>query len=337
MSTNGDGTGTLRTRRRVLQLGGVAIAGIVAGQGTAAAEQSGWAAADTPTTELLHEVVHSDQGPIAVGDSGIIIERDPATGDWTFVTKAALARSKPVYGADVTTGGERVWFAGDSGIVGEYDPLTDTFTDWSEPNGLTSNWLDVAVQGLAGESERVYLASDSGNMLAGERQSDGTIAWGDVVQPLEGSSIPGLDFQDRLNGHLCSTNQAVAGTDTGNGGWEKVGIEDTSLTFHDVGSVTDSDVTVVADNGVTYYYDGGRWTGVQHSETAIRAVDRDSEFGLAAGAGGLVYEREAPTVWERTQTPVTETLQGVANDPSGTFPDVAVGSSGTVVERPGGT
>jgi hypothetical protein len=52
--------------------------------------------------------------------------------------------------------------------------------------------------------------------------------------------------------------------------------------------------------------------------------------GLTVGGSGTIYRRTW-TGWEEEETPSGNTLQGVTVGTSG--PDVAVGSSGTILER----
>lgn len=323
------------TRRTFLRVSGAVTAGIIGSTGIAsAAAANGWTEVDSPTSKGLNSVVLTDDDSFAVGSSGRVLERDTVTGDWEILLKKGPSgEGNTLNGAAVTDDGERFWFAGGSGSVGEYDVVTDTLVDYSEPLDKTSTWEDVAVQGLAGENERLYLANGSGEVLIGERADDGGIDWLEVIKPGGGSTIPGINFHDRLNGHVASTSQAVFETNDGGNSWTQIGVKDTNVSFYDIASVADDDINIAAGSGRIFYYNGDTWTPVVLSENAIRAIDRDSEFGLAAGSGGLVYERESETEWTVIDTPVSAKLKGVSNDPTNTFPDVAVGSSGTIIER----
>lgn len=88
----------------------------------------------------------------------------------------------------------------------------------------------------------------------------------------------------------------------------------------------------VAAGGIVYRYDGFRWTPhvVDDGRQGVRAIARDGEAGLAAGAGGKVYERRSAGQWQRFETGVETKLRGVA---IGETHDVAVGGGGTIVER----
>ena len=323
------------TRRTFLKLtgAGVAAAGFTGVSGTAAAEtKNGWSTVESPTGKTLYDAVLSSEGPYAVGGGGDVIARR-ADGWELVLEKGPTTESNPLRGAGVSDDGRNVWFAGGSGVVGQYDVVDEQLTDYSAPKGKTSTWLNVAVTGPAGD-ERVYLVNGSGEFLPGRKTDAGGMDWGEVVKPGGGSSAPGIDFYDETEGFVSDTNSKVYQTDDGGSSFETVGIEGGSVGLYGVASVSESDVNVAGGSGrIFYYVEDEGFSVVDVGSDTVRAVDRDGTAGLAAGAGGFVYDREGVGNWTRVETPTTNTLRGTALDASDTFPDVAVGSSGTIIER----
>ncbi|SFS11319.1 hypothetical protein SAMN05216559_3833 [Halomicrobium zhouii] len=326
---------TEHTRRRFVQLAGATTVGITGTSATALAQSDGggeWAAAESPTDKPLNDVVDTTEGPFAVGGGGDVLGR--FDDGWQKVVEyGPQARSRPLTGVDVTDGGNAIWFVGGSGVIGEYNVATKTLTNYSAPKGKTSTWEDCAVRGTAGENERLYFVNGSGELLVGDRQDSGAVKYQKVIKPGGGSTIPGIDFHSRSNGHVCSTSQYVAQSTDGGESWNQIGIDFAGTSFFDVASVGRRDVNVAAGNGIVYRYDGHRWTPhvVDGGRQSIRSVDRTPDAGVAAGDGGKVYDRTSTGQWERFQTPVKTKLRGVAYGTSGV--DVAVGNNGEIVER----
>jgi hypothetical protein len=322
------------SRRTFLRTVQTATVGLLGLAGTASAADAGdtkndWTFVDSPTTKTLNGVVHTADGPYAVGAGGDIVKRR-RTGEWERVVDAGpAAKSRPLTGVDVTDDGRRIWYVGGSGVIGTFDVVTGTKTDYTAPMGKTSTWEDVAVTGLA-DAERVYFVNGSGEELSGERQLDGSIEYEEVTKPGGGSTIPGIDFHGSTEGRCCDTSQGVYETTDGTG-YETVGISNASNAFYDIASVDRDDASVVAGGGLIYEYDGLRWTPLLVGNGAIRAVDRDGELGLAVGAGGVVYDRQLGGDWEAVETPTTKTLNGATR--SAIAADVAVGNNGVIVER----
>lgn len=324
-----------RTRREFVKATGAALLGTAAASGVASGAageaEHGWTVVESPTEKTLYGVVDTAAGPFAVGAGGDVLARR-REGWERVVNYGPQARSRPLHGVDVTDDGTRIWFDGGSGVIGEYDVTTDTLTNYSAPMGKTSTWEDVAVAGIAGESERVYFVNGSGEELSGERTDSGAIAYEPVTKPGGGSTIPGIDFRSRTAGHACDTSQGVYGT-TGGESYDRVGIRNASVGFHDVASVADDDVNVAGGSGLIYRYDGVRWTPhvVSDDRLTVRALDRTGELGIAAGDGGYVYDRESAGRWTPVSTPTTAKLRGVSRGASGL--DVAVGGGGRILER----
>ncbi|MFC5972342.1 WD40/YVTN/BNR-like repeat-containing protein [Halomarina salina] len=324
------------SRRGFLKVTGATAAAVV-GVPTVAAQDSsnGWTEAESPTTKTLNDAVDTVEGPVAVGGGGdVVIRRQD--GWERIVNYGPQARSRPLTGCDVTDDGKAVWFVGGSGVIGEYRVDTQTLTNYSAPKGKTSTWEDCAVVGTAGTDERLYFVNGSGELLVGVRQESGAVKYDDVVKPGGGSTIPGIDFHARQKGRVASTSQLVAETTDGGTNWEQIGIDFAGNAFYDIASVGAKDVNVAAGGGIVYRYDGFRWTPhvVDDDRQAIRALDRGTDYGYAAGNGGKVYERLSAGQWKLYETPVSTKFQGVAH---GDTYDVAVGNGGTIVERDSST
>lgn len=325
-----------RTRRNFLLATRASVAatlGVMStGTSTPTESSTDWNAVESPTTKTLNDVVDTADGPFAVGDGGDVVAR--RENGWQKVVEyGPQARSRPLTGVDVTDDGERIWFVGGSGVIGEYDVTTETLTNYSAPKDKTSTWEDVAVRGRAGENERLYFVNGSGELLIGVREDSGALRYADVLKPGGGSTIPGIEFYSRWGGHVCSTSQLVSKSTTGGIEWEQIGIGFSGESFFDVASVGPRDANVTAGAGIIYRYDGFRWTPhvVDHGRQAIRAIDRDGDAGLAAGAGGKVYERRSTGQWRRYRTGSDTKFQGVSHGSDGV--DVAVGNNGSIVER----
>ena len=326
---------TNHTRREFMKMGGAASVAAIGVPSVSSTQDgtsdTGWTEAKSPTTKTLYGVVDTVEGPFAVGAGGDVLARQKS-GWQKVVEYGPQARSRPLTAVDVTSEGKAIWFVGGSGVIGEYDVVTQTLTNYSAPKGKTSTWEGCSVRGKSGENERLYFVNGSGELLIGVRQKSGAVKYLNVIKPGGGSTIPAIDFRSRKNGHVCSTSQFVAKTTNGGKKWQRIGIDFSGTGYFDVASVGPKDVNVAAGGGIVYRYDGFRWTPhvIDDGRQAIRGIDRDGEKGLAAGSGGKTYERQSAGQWKRFQTPVTTKLTSVAR---GKTHDVAVGASGTIVER----
>ncbi|WP_256685740.1 dockerin type I domain-containing protein [Halococcus qingdaonensis] len=323
-----------RNRRRFLELTGAAAlaAGVgTAVSGTAGAQASAWSAADSSTGKTLNDVVQTSEGPYAVGSGGLVLARRD-DGWETVISKGPTVESNTLKGAGVTDDGNHVWFAGGSGVIGQYDVADEELTDYSAPMGKTSTWEDLAVTGKSG-SETVHLVNGSGEVLNGTKNDSGGMDWGEAQKPGSGSSMKGIDFASSSVGHISNTSTKVYETTDDGGSYQEIGIDGGSIGLYGVASVSESDVNVAGGSGTIYRYDGSTWSPLKVGQNTIYGIDRDGEMGLAAGSGGRVYERNGPGTWSEVETPTTNTLRGAALDTAGGYPDVAVGSSGTIVER----
>lgn len=324
------------TRRTFLRLTGAGLATMglasVAGAG-AAATKNGWSTAESGTGKTLYDAVSTLEGPYAVGSGGDILAR--RVEGWEQVLDAGpTTESNPLRGTDVTDDGRNVWFAGGSGVVAQYDVVDEELTDYSAPKGKTSTWLNVSVRGAAGD-ETVYLINGSGEFLSGQKTAEGGMDWETVIKPGSGSSAPGIDFYSLEEGYVTDTNSKVYRTTDGGDTWTTVGIDGASVGLYDVGAINEGDLDVAGGSGRIFRLndgDGDGWKRKDVGGNTVLGLVRKGPSGLAAGTGGYVYDR-LENKWDRVETPTANTLRGVALDAENLFPDAAVGSSGTIVER----
>ncbi|WP_430504293.1 WD40/YVTN/BNR-like repeat-containing protein [Haloparvum sp. PAK95] len=338
------------SRRAVLKAAGAsAVAGAGAGAviNTGRATSSDWSEQSTPIEKSLYDVVYTTDGPYAVGNGGYVLGRNG--GSWEIeVSNGPNNSGNPLHSVDVTDDGKRIYFAGGSGALGAYDVEEGIKYDYTAPDGKTSTWEGIAVSGDV-EQEQLIVANGSGETMDAQRQEDEDgnmcLVWGDVTEPAGGSTIPELDFAgddpNRCRG--ISTSQQVFESTDLNDTWADIGVDDAQETFYDITGSTDV-VYVAAGSGTIYRRDCdcGVWTPIDAGSNALLGIDRfydgSEEEIMASAGGGYVYERTSDG-WVEMETPVTADLYGVAlptADFLSSIPekvDVAVGSSGKVVER----
>lgn len=324
-----------QSRRQFLKGCGTAAATLVGlgSAGTAAAAENGWEVVESPTSKSLNGVVNAAGGPFAAGGGGRVLSRG-LDGEWeVIVENGPTAAGNPLTCIDATSDGGSVWVAGGSGVIGEIDTTTNRITDYSAPKGKTSTWEAITVTGLAGQNETISLVNGSGEELTGQRQPDGSVEWEETVKPGGGASLKGMGAYGEDSFLAVDTNAKVYESTDGGTTWESIGIDGGSVGLYDVAGPSGDDLTVAAGGGKLFRYDGNRWTPLQPGSNTIRSVDRLSEDGLAAGGSGYVFRRQTLGSWQKLATPAGSNLLGVSIRPEG--PDVAVGSSGTIVEKTG--
>jgi hypothetical protein len=322
-----------QSRRAFIKGSGAAIASAV-GLGAvqpAAAAENGWVDVETPISKSLNGVVNATGGPWAAGGGGKVLERTPGA-DWEVRLKSGpTGAGNGLTCIDATTDGEGVWVAGGSGVIGEIDTTTKRLTDYSAPGGKTSTWEAISVTGTANQNETISLVNGSGEELTGERQPDGSIAWDDVVKPGGGASMKGAGIYGENSFLCCDTNAKVyESTDSGTT-WDDIGIAGGSVGLYDVAGPTSDDINVAGGGGAIFRYDGNRWTKLTPGSNTIKGIDRLSEEGLASGGSGYVFRRQTIGSWERRATPTGSNLLDAVIGEG--VPDIAVGSSGTIVEK----
>lgn len=289
-----------------------------------------WRRVESPTSNALFDVVETTDGPYAVGEEGTVLARDD--DGWTVVVEAGpAARSSELRCVAATADGTRIWFAGSSGALGFYDVETGRKYDYTAPEEKTSTWEAIIVAGDANE-ERVTVANGSGEVLEVTFDDDGRPEYGEETKPGSGSTIPAVE-SDPDGGYAADTSGNVfANTD---GEWQRIGIDGAETNFADVRSTGDR-LLVAAEDGIVYRHDRARenWTPLSVGEKSVYALDtivdeRGEERTVAVGESGAIYEHQPKRGWQRVESPVDDSLLGVALG----HVDVAVGDGGLIIER----
>ncbi len=316
-----------RTRRGVLRGIGAAAAtatAAVAGTGLAAGKED-WRSVESPADVTLYDVEYTAAGAYAVGGGGTVLER--TSDGWRVELRGGpTGNGNDLYGADVTDDGERLWFVGASGAIGEYDVRTGDLTDHSAPNDVTNNFNDVSVTGDAGAAN-VYVAGDSGKIYYSFEDGE-TGSWNSVT-PGSGSNVNAIDFHGDRAGHAVDGNKTVFVTDDGTT-WDKLGIEDADYNFYGVDSDGFDDVWVSGGGGSIYRWNGSEWRRSDLGDASLRDVEvtDDDGDGVTVGGGGAAFDLGGGE-WTQTETPTGANLKAVVRGTT----DVAVGASGTILER----
>lgn len=289
-----------------------------------------WRTVESPTSNTLFDVVETADGPYAVGEEGTVLAR--GVDGWMVVVEAGpAARSNELTCAAITADGTRIWFAGSSGALGTYDIETGRKYDYTAPEEKTSTWESITVVGKR-DDERVSVANGSGEVLEVTFDDDGRPEYGEENKPGSGSTIPGVE-SDVDGGYAADTSGNVfANTD---GEWRRIGIDGAETNFADVRSTGDR-LLVAAEDGIVYRHDRvrGNWTPLNLGEMSVYALDtivdeRGEERTVAVGESGAIYEHRPKRGWQRLDSPVDDSLLGVALGDV----DVVVGDGGLIIER----
>ena len=300
--------------------------------GSAAAGKYSWEEVSSPASSVIYDAVQTREGPYAVGASGDVFAR--RVDGWERVLdKGPTVKSNPLRSCDVTSDGRNLWFCGGSGVVGQYDVGAEEVTDYSAPKGKTSTWEAVAAAGQAG-NDFVGLANGSGEFLPGRKNDQGGMNWGKVIKPGGGSSIKGIDFIDKKVGYVCDTTSKIYETTDGGKNWKTIGLSGSgSVALYGITAVSRDRIYATGGDGSIFRYNGAVWTKTDAGGTILYDIEFEDGEGLAAGGSGNLFEYRSRQGWSKEDVPVSATLQGVALDVTGKYPDIAVGSSGTIIER----
>ncbi|MFC7138671.1 hypothetical protein ACFQMA_02325 [Halosimplex aquaticum] len=295
------------------------------------ADKPEWRTVESPFQKTIFSVVNTSEGPYAIGDGGTLLA--DRGGGWEIVLDdGPRTRDNQLRGLDVTDDGNRVWFAGSSGALGCYDVTTRRKYDYSGPNQMTSTWEGIAVAGPAG-AEKVLVANGSGEVLP--FTIDGFDEdWGPVSKPAsKGSNVAALAAAPDGVGYAVDTSGNAFRT-TATDGWEDIGIVNAQVKFYDIFAGRQGRVYVAAGDGRIYRYDDSyrSWTPIGVAEKSLRAFDVHGDQMVVIGHGGAIYERTGSDRWEQLTSPVDGTLFDVALGD----PDIIVGKSGTILQRPRG-
>ena len=286
-----------------------------------------WTTADAPVDVVLYDVAVTPTAAYAVGGSGVVVA-DRGEG-WTVALEDGPgADGQTLRGVDATAAGAAVWLAGDGGALARIDVETGRHVDFSAPEGITDNWVDVAVGGGDG-SETVLLVDGSGQTFRG-RYREGEVAWTGPQKPGSGSSFSGVDFAAEGAGYLCDTDDGVYETADAGESFRRVGVDGADGTLTGVAALGPDDCLVCADDGVVHRYDGSRWTPETVGEGTLEAIAGDAAHVVACGEGAVYERHSAADDWDRSAVPASGALRGVG---SGADLAIAVGDGGTIVAR----
>lgn len=316
------------TRRQVVTTAGAAGVALLSGVGlNSVLGASRWVEVSSPTSKTLYEVVRTDAGPYAVGGSGVVIHRT-ADGWQTVISDGAKGQNKTLHGAAVTDDGNRLWMCGSSGALAEYDVSSGTLTNWSNPNGIGNTFTDVEVTGTVAEKERIYLTMGSGKVVIGKRESKSNIEW-DVHDTGGGTTLNAVDFHDDTAGRVVSNGHRVFETTDGGKTWTKIGLDQAQNPLEGLVSGTDH-VWTTGGNGQVWRHDCNChiWTPHSAGSKDIYEIERRNGRFLACGGSGRIIE-QVDSQWIAKNTPVGNALLGCAIGDT----DIAVGKSGTIIER----
>ncbi|WP_440008581.1 hypothetical protein [Halomicrococcus sp. SG-WS-1] len=293
------------------------------------ADEPEWYEVESPFEKSIYEVVSTAAGPYAIGDGGTLLaNRD---GEWEVVLDdGPRTRDNQLRGLAVTDDGERVWFAGSSGALGCYDVESRRKFDYSNPNEMTSTWEGIAVSGQRG-SEKVLVANGSGEIkpftVDGFDEN-----WGVVSKPAKkGSKVAALAASPDGYGYAIDTSGNAFKT-TKDDGWEDIGIVNAQVKFYDIYAGKGKRVYVAAGDGRIYRYDDSYhdWTPIGITDkSSLRSFDVHGDQMVVLGNGGSIFQRSGEERWEAVHSPTGNTLYDIALGD----PDVAVGASGTILQR----
>lgn len=300
-----------------------------------AAGRPDWRVLDTRLDCNLYAVVQTAAGAYAVGGRGTVAAN---YGDgWEVVFDDGPAtRQNQLRAVDVTDDGERIWLVGSGGSMACYDVAERRKFDFGYPEALTSTWEAITVSGPRG-SEKALAASGSGEILP--FAVDGVdpdwghldrVAGAEATIAVLGSTPEGVGFAVDTAGSAFKT--------TPDEGWTSIGVLDADATFSAIHAGANEQVYVAAAGGDIYRYGDTyhSWTPIEvGADVEIRTIDvynsGDGRRQMAVlSEDGAIYVRAAADRWKERPAPTDTRLYSLSLGD----PDVIVGKSGTVVERP---
>lgn len=287
---------------------------------------------DKPTTKTLQSVTQTARGLHAVGGGGKVIKRDNG-GDWKLLVKNGPgSNGNALYCSESTKSGYALWFAGSSGSFGRYDVTNGEVVDYTAPENITSTFSSMLVYGYAG-SEMVYLGTGSGQILVGEYDS-GNISWTGPVTPGDGSAIRGIDNRPGVlsETYICDSNGKVFKQLDSPSNWMEVGIQNPGSTLYDINVAYSGNVLVSGGSGRFFRQEDETWTARKFGGNSRYAVDSFSDRRAVVGASGQIYERRTRG-WDKTEDYKSTVLKDVVLLEDSSLPAVAVGGSGTILEK----
>lgn len=290
-----------------------------------------WAVSHTPFSVDLYDAVQTAEGPYAVGGGGTVARKHD--GSWeALIEGGPSGQGSKLRTTAVTDEGQRVWFAGSSGAMGMYDLRRGEKQDYSYTGDATTSWREIAITGAAGE-ERGLLANGSGAVVSFELEGT-EVSFSKPTEPGQGDVVTALTTSsDGVGYAVDGAGRAYRAAPEG---WTSLGTVNAGTTLTDVYADSSGRLLVAAADGKLYKYDRPEetWTPIDVATSALRAVDVFQGHVVALASGATLYSRpiEGDLTWLRTEAKTGNTLVALALG----YPDVAVGKSGTVVERPRG-
>lgn len=291
-------------------------------------EDPEWAVSFAPFSVDLYDAVQTAEGPYAVGGGGTVARK--REGKWEAVIRDGPAgQGSTLRAIAATDGGHRVWFAGSSGALGMYDLRNGTKQNYSYPGDATTSWREIAVTGEAGE-ERALLANGSGVVVS--FVVDGSeITFSEPTEPGQGDAVQALETTEEGVGYaIDGAGAAYRATPEG---WVSLGTVNASASLTDI-YADDERLLISATNGKLYTYDRPEeaWTPIDVARTGLRSIDVFQGHAVALATGATFYSRplDGEGTWHRVAAETGNNLVALALG----YPDVAVGKSGTIVERP---
>ena len=298
-------------------------------------QRPAWGAVRTEFGVDLLDAIQTAEGPYAVGTGGTLVA-DRGYGWEVVFADGPATREGQLRAVDATDDGQRLWMVGADGVLSCYDVAERKKFDYSYPQGERRRWTALAVSGEHG-SEKLLVADAAGGVLP--FTVDGFDAeWGDISRPVsEGAGVAALASTPDGVGFLVDTAGRSFRTNE-QAGWQPAGIVESDVTFTDCYAGPDQRVYVTATNGCVYRYDDSRrnWAPIGVTGgTPLRALDvymgeDEPNSMVVLGDDGTLYHRIGTERWEAVPVPTDSDLRGVSLG----RPDVAVGGSGAVVERP---
>lgn len=287
-----------------------------------------WRRVKTPFSVDLFDVVQAANGQYAVGGGGTVAA-DVGDGWEVIVPNGPSGESSKLHAIDATNDGRRVWFVGSSGALGMYDTKKGKKYDHSYPGDATTSWREVAVSGTAGE-ERGILANGSGVVVPFE-VSGTEVEFGQPTEPGQGANIQSLEATS--DGIAYAVDAAGAAYMALPGGWQQLPEIPSQVSLEDVYADPSGEVLVAAADGRLYRYgeQSDSWTPIDVARNALLSVDVFQGHVVVLASGSTIYWR--PTEggdWRRVALDLGNELLALALG----YPDIAVGKSGTIVERP---
>jgi len=284
-----------------------------------------WTRVKSTVDNTIYDVARTTEGAYAVAGGGILLKRQDTS--WVKVLNdGPSSNGNDLLALAATDDGEHLWFVGASGAVGEWDVTTGSLVqDHSGPNDSGSNFQDVAVTGPSDDAT-IHAVGASGQVFV---STDDGATW-NASTPGNGSALRAIDTYEAGSGHLVDANQSVFETTDNWSSRTKTGIADADVGFYGVDSDATDDVWVAGGSGTLFHWTGSAWSTTNAGEPDLADVEvaGNDQSGFAVGNSGAVFAYDG-SAWTRQETPTGENLTSVIQGD----PAIAVGASGTVLER----